>query len=169
MERTRATKWLPIVGLEKLGRPLRWYHRLTWRVCKVARWILRIQTHGMEAIPKTGGAVVIAPHFSYSDSFPCLYTALPRPPRFLASAFFATAHPVASWLAFLGGVIPARRDHPDPGAVRRVLRLLANGELVVLFPEGGRTWAGSPTAPMRSAAKLLGRLRVPLYVASIEG
>lgn len=161
--------WLPTMPLERFGGALRWYHRSTWRVCKVVRWMLRIRATGMDSIPRNGPAVVIAPHLSYSDSFPCLYSSLPRPPRFLASAFFATAHPVASWLSFLGGVVPVFRDRPDPRAIRRVLRLLSRGELVAFFPEGGRTWTGVPTFPMRSAAKLLARLRVPIYVASIEG
>ena len=142
---------------------------MTWRLARGLRWLFRMRVEGMEAIPASGPVVVIAPHQSYYDSFPYLYAALPVPPRFVASAFFAVGRPLMSWLMFLGGVVPAWRHRPDATAVRRLLRLLSRGELVAFFPEGGRTWTGVPTFPMRPAAKLLARLRLPIYVASIEG
>jgi len=157
------------IPVRKFGRPLRWFHRGVWRLARNVRWLFRMRVEGMEAIPRRGPAVVIAPHVSYSDSFPYLYAALPRPPRFVASAYFAVGSPLMSWVTFLGGAVPAWRHRPDATAVRRLLRLLSRGELVAFFPEGGRTWTGVPTFPMRPAVKLLARLRVPIYVASIEG
>ena len=157
------------IPAQRFGAPIRWFHVAFWRLCRLLRPWFRIETEGMEKLPKTGPAVVVGPHFSYSDSWPYFYTALPRPPRFIASAFVVVHSAVQSWVMYVGGVVPAWRHRRDAWVLRRVLRLLARGEVVAFFPEGGRTWAGVPTAPMMPAAKLLARLKVPVFLASVEG
>jgi hypothetical protein len=66
-------------------------------------------------------------------------------------------------------VIPVERTRLDPAAVRIALRLLARGEVVTFFPEGGRTWTGVPNLPMAPAVKFLLGLKVPVYVATVDG
>lgn len=123
----------------------------------------------MDRLPRRGPVAVIGPHLSFSDSFPFLFTALPRPSRFFSSAFFATINAFMSRALHLGGVIPVRKSRPDPDAVRRALRLLRNGEVLAFFPAGDRGWDGTPNPPSRPALKLLGRLKVPVYAAAYEG
>ncbi|MGH8661296.1 MAG: lysophospholipid acyltransferase family protein [Burkholderiales bacterium] len=149
--------------------PLRWYHRLLWRIASVLRLAYPLRVEGAERLPRTGGAVVIAPHMSFSDSFLFLYPALPRPARFLSSVFFMQSSAPVSWLMYLGGVLPLSKCVPDTRAARRMLRLLAGGEVVALFPEGERSWTGVSTDPVAASAKFLSRLKVPVYIAEIEG
>ena len=149
--------------------PLRWYHRLAWLLARVLRVAYPLRVEGAERLPRTGGAVVIAPHMSFSDSFLFLYPALPRPARLLSSVFFMQSSAPVSWLMYLGGVLPLTKSVPDTRAARRMLRLLANGEMVALFPEGERSWTGVSLDPVAASAKFLSRLKVPVFIAEIEG
>lgn len=153
----------------RFGAPLRWYHRLLRRIAGLLRLAYPLRVEGAERLPRSGPVVVIAPHMSFSDSVLFLYPALPRPARFLCSAFFLRASAPISWLTYLGGVLPISKCAPDTGAARRMLRLLAGGEVVALFPEGDRSWTGVATDPVTASAKFLSRLKVPVFIAEIEG
>lgn len=158
-----------IVPKNRFGAQLTWYHQLLWWVAKALRIAIPVRIEGADRLPRTGPAVVIAAHMSFSDAFPFLYITLPRPPRFIGTAFFLLGNAPVSWLSFLGGTIPIWKHVPDTQAGRRLLRLLANGELIVLFPEGERSWAGAPLDPILPSVKFLARLKVPIYLAELEG
>jgi 1-acyl-sn-glycerol-3-phosphate acyltransferase len=151
------------------GGPPRWHHRAIWLISRAFRPLLRIRVDGADKLPRTGPAVVIAPHMSYCDSFPFLYAALPRPSRFLASTFYVLSNGPLSWLMYLGGVLPLTKHVPDSQAARRALRVLAAGDVVALFPEGERAWAGMCADPITACSKFLARLNVPIFIAEIEG
>jgi len=157
------------IPLTAFGRPLTVPHRWFWRFGRVVAWLCGgRRATAMREIPREGPAVVIAPHLSFFDAL-FLHALLPRPSRFFAAAFFVTRNAPLSWLFYLGGVIPVERHKPDATAVRRALRLLARGEMVAFFPEGGRTWTGVPSLPMTPAVKLLLGVKVPIYVATVDG
>lgn len=158
--------WVP---LSAFGKPLAFYHWWLWRVSRVLAWLCGgPRVTAADALPQKGPAVVIAPHLSFFDPL-FLLAALPRPSRFVAAAFYVSKNPILSWLLFLAGVIPVQRHRPDATALRQALRLLAAGEIVAFFPEGGRTWTGVPNLPMPAAVKFLMGLRVPIYVATVDG
>jgi len=73
---------------------------------RLLRPLMGIEVEGAERIPRNGPAVVIAPHFAFLDPFPYLGLGLPRPPRFLASAYFVVASRILCCVMYLGGVIP---------------------------------------------------------------
>ena len=157
------------VPKNRFGTPLRWHHRVVWRCLRTLRLSYPLTVGYSERLPLDGPALVIAPHMSYSDSLPFLYTSLPRTTRIIGSSFFVLANAPVLWLMFLGGAMPLDKHVPDTQAARWILRLLAAGDVVALFPEGGRSWAGVPIGPILPCAKFLARLKVPIIIAEFRG
>ena len=81
-----------------------------------------------------GGVLVISNHISWFDP-PLLNLALRRIAHWLAMVeLFKTGF--QQWFFTNGGVIPVDRDKPGTGPIKEAIRLLRDGEVLVLFPEG---------------------------------
>jgi len=98
----------------------------------------RWEVTGRDCVPTTGGVLLIANHTSYADP-PIVGTACPRPVYFMAKAelfFFPLGPIITRTHAF-----PVSRGG-DRAAVRRAIRLLQGGRVVLVFPEGTRSKDG---------------------------
>ena len=100
---------------------------------------------GEEHIPVQGAAILACNHVSYVDAV-LMMAASPRPIRFLMDhRIFAT--PVLGWLFRLGRATPIAPQRDDPAAYERAFdearRVLDDGDLLGIFPEGGITRDGS--------------------------
>ena len=101
--------------------------------------IFRIRALGTENVPN--GPVILAPnHGSFMDHF-FAGGFLRRRVRFMAkSQLFKPG--IATYIFSHGGVFPVRRGHHDEDAFTTAFELLARGEAVVMYPEGGRSRTG---------------------------
>ncbi len=104
-----------------------------------ARALLRrrfdLTVRGAEHVPATGPVVVAANHIGFLDG-PLMAATCPRPLHVLTKReMFEGAMGV--FLTSVGQ-IPIWRHEPDPAAVRVTLRVLRDGGVVGLFPEGTR-------------------------------
>ena len=111
----------------------------------LTRCIYRFKVKGDEHIPTTGAAILVSNHVSYVDAV-LLMAASPRPIRFIMdSRIFAI--PVLGWLFKLGKAIPIAPQKDDPVAYEKAFaearRVLDEGDLLAIFPEGGITQDGS--------------------------
>jgi len=111
----------------------------------LTRCIYRFKVKGDEHIPTTGAAILVCNHVSFVDAV-LLMAASPRPIRFIMdSRIFAI--PVLGWLFKLGKAIPIAPRKDDPVAYERAFtearQVLAEGDLLAIFPEGGITKDGS--------------------------
>jgi 1-acyl-sn-glycerol-3-phosphate acyltransferase len=101
----------------------------------LARGLGRIEVAGLERVPDTGPLVLAVNHRDFLDG-PLLFGFMRRPVNFLVKieAFTPRATP------FLHGTgqIPVVRNGMDFAAVRFSLRLLRDGGVLGLFPEGTR-------------------------------
>jgi len=122
---------------------------------------------GREYIPKTGGLIVAANHFSLLDP-PVLGAALPRKVRFMAKEeLFRNA--AFGYIITRLGAFPVRRGAPDRTAIRTALNLLEKGELLGMFPEGTRSKTGRLGEAEPGLALLAHRSGVPVVPAAIKG
>jgi 1-acyl-sn-glycerol-3-phosphate acyltransferase len=100
----------------------------------------RARAYGQRNVPRTGGALLVSNHQSFMDP-PLVGSFLPRECHYMArDTLFrnrAFARLIRSVNAF-----PVKRGEADIGAIKQTLRLLKQGHLVVMFPEGTRTRDG---------------------------
>jgi 1-acyl-sn-glycerol-3-phosphate acyltransferase len=111
----------------------------------LTRCVYRFTVRGEEHIPVQGAAVLACNHVSYVDAV-LLMAASPRPIRFLMDhRIFAT--PVLGRLFRLAKAIPIAPQREDPAAYERAFeearRVLDDGDLLGIFPEGHITRDGS--------------------------
>jgi 1-acyl-sn-glycerol-3-phosphate acyltransferase len=99
----------------------------------------RITVTGQENIPLTGGVIIAPTHRSRWDALILPYAVgrlvSRRDPRFMVSANEMKG--VQGWFIRRLGGFPVNTDHPGMGSVIHSVELLAAGEMVAIFPEGG--------------------------------
>ena len=137
----------------------------------VARVIYRIRVSGLEHMPAAGAALVVCNHVSFADAL-VLSAAVHRPMRFVMEAAIFRI-PVAS-IVFRGmKAIPIATAAEDretrEAAFDQVLRELAAGQLVCIFPEGHLTGDGSIDAFRPGLMRIMQQYPVPVVPVAIAG
>lgn len=94
-----------------------------------------VRLHGTEHVPDAGPVVLAANHIGLLDG-PLLAALAPRPVHVLTKEEMFRGR--LGRLLHASGQIPLDRFHADPGAIRSCLRVLRDGGLVGVFPEGTR-------------------------------
>jgi len=177
----RSSQLKPQVYREERPRELfdRYYvwartHNSDW-VYTLARLLLspfcmlafRTRCRDAPHVPGRGAAILAPNHFSALDHFFCgLY--LRRRVRFMAkSQLFRGA---LAWILRHGGAFPVQRGRHDEQAIATALEILAQGGVVVIYPEGGRSRDGRIAEHARAG---VGRLALesgaPVVPVAIHG
>ena len=130
---------------------------LWYRLCRLPfriyfRLYHRGRVRGRELVPETGGYILAGNHVSFLDP-PFFGQALKRTACYMARDTLFR-HPVANWILRSWHCVPINRDRGDIGALRTMLRLLADGEAVLMFPEGTR----SPDGQLQEARAGIGMI-----------
>ncbi len=129
--------------------------------------VYRIEIEGKEHLPERGKAIVSPNHFSMMD--PIIIGAfLPRKVNFMAKEELFSNKLFALILNKLG-VFPVKRGGADIGAIRTALRILNNGDIFCIFPEGTRSKAGEILKAKPGAAMIAIRARSPIIPIAIIG
>ncbi len=166
-DRPERTRPAPNHGNRDRSQLLMAWYRLVQVVTGTAWTALAgLRATGRRHIPAEGGALLVANHLSHLDVF-VLGQLQPRPLNYVARStlFF---RPLGAFIRSVGG-FPIQRDGLGAQGVKETLRRLRNGSLVVLFPEGSRSFDGllGPLKPGISA--LVSRTRVPIVPTGIAG
>lgn len=137
----------------------------------LSRCVYRFRVRGDEHIPTRGAAILVCNHVSFVDAV-LLMAASPRPIRFIMDhRIFAV--PVLGWLFRLGKAIPIAAQREDPAAYARAFeqarRVLDEGELLAIFPEGGLTRDGSLGEFKGGVMKILQTHPVPVVPLALQG
>ncbi len=99
--------------------------------------VFRFRVVGKEEVPTTGGVILAANHVSYVDPVFIGVALVERQLHFMAK------EELFRWPlfgAFIRGLhaFPVRRGRVDYAGIRQCLRLLDQGEVLLVFPEGTR-------------------------------
>lgn len=108
--------------------------------------------YGAERVPREGGGVIAANHFSGIDH-PLIGSLCPRSVYFLAKAELFDVPVLADVLLWLG-VIPIRRGEGDRDALRSARKLVHDGYLVGVHLEGTRQRFGHP-GPLQTGGLMI--------------
>jgi 1-acyl-sn-glycerol-3-phosphate acyltransferase len=134
----------------------------------------RPRVRGVASFPAEGPALLVANHQSFSDSL-FMPLAAPRPVKFLAKSEYFTGRGFKGRLSagFFRGVgsIPIDRSSgraADP-AIATALRLLAEGHVVGMYPEGTRSPDGRLYKGRTGVARIALAARCPVIPCAIFG
>jgi 1-acyl-sn-glycerol-3-phosphate acyltransferase len=117
-------------------------------------------------VPAAGQCIIAPNHFSFLDHF-FVAVYLRRKVRFMAkSQLFKRP---MQFIYTHGGVFPVRRGYADEEAFKTAHTLLEQGELVLMYPEGGRSRSGELGKPKRGVGRLALESGAPVVPTAIVG
>jgi len=134
----------------------------------VLRRFFAFRVSGLEHLPNRGPYIVAANHANYLDGV-VLASALPRKISFLVMPRVYRATPLHPYFHDHVGSIPVSLARPDPGAIRRALRVLEQGGVIGIFPEGPFSRHGRLVRGQPGVALVALRSGVPVVPAAISG
>jgi len=124
--------------------PLYYVYTFLTRVVLVT--LTRWEVTGRDHVPRTGGVILVSNHLNNVDP-PILSASLPRRIAFMAKEELYYARNASGFLARTFGAFPVRRGELDRRALKEALKVLRQGLILGLFPEGTR----SPHGQMQEA------------------
>lgn len=135
--------------------------RLLYRV------LYRPIVSGQHQVPTKGPVLLAANHQSYIDPpFVCLY--ISRHTSFVARAGLFKSKIMGLLISSLNA-LPIAESGGDAAAIKEVLRRLAKGHAVIIFPEGSRTKDGAMDEFKRGVALLVKKAKCPVVPIALEG
>ncbi|HJV96973.1 MAG TPA: MFS transporter [Albitalea sp.] len=134
------------------------------------RLVYRLKLRGDENIPTQGAAILVCNHVSFVDAV-LLMAASPRPIRFIMDHRIFQV-PVLGWLFKLAKAIPIAPQREDPVVYERAFaqarQVLAEGDLLCIFPEGAITRDGELAEFKGGIMKVLETNPVPVVPLALQ-
>ena len=118
-------------------------------------------------MPKEGAYILCANHINYLDAA-AIVLFNKRKVNFVAKEDLFT-HGILMWLGHLFDAIPIKRDMQDIEAMKRCLKVLKNGELLGIFPEGTRKGMEKNMKAKNGAAYMAIKSNVKVIPVGIHG
>jgi 1-acyl-sn-glycerol-3-phosphate acyltransferase len=144
----------------------RFLHAVGFR--DLLRRVYRIEVEGGERIPESGPCILVSNHESLADPF-FLGVATPRPIHYMSKVELWDNRIVGALMDGFG-TFPIERGGGDSGALRHGIRLLEQGRMLGIFPQG--TSKARRNRPfLRGAARLAfatGSPIVPVCLVNTE-
>ncbi|MGI8532578.1 MAG: lysophospholipid acyltransferase family protein [Geodermatophilaceae bacterium] len=140
----------------------------------ILRLLFRPKIEGLENIPERGPAILAPSHMAFCDSV-FLPLMVPRRVTFLAKQEYFTGKGVKGWSTrvFMRGIGMVPIDRTSGSAAKAALetgeRILSEGKLFSLYPEGTRSPDGRLYRGKTGVARLALSARVPVIPVVMTG
>jgi 1-acyl-sn-glycerol-3-phosphate acyltransferase len=140
----------------------------------ILRTIFRPWVEGLDNVPKTGPAILASNHVSFSDSI-FMPLMVPRRVTFLAKSDYFTERGLKGWLKrrFFSGVgqVPIDRSggRASEAAIKTGMRVLGEGKLLGIYPEGTRSPDGRLYRGKTGVARMALEAGVPVIPVAMIG
>ena len=149
-----------------------WQKRLFYYCCRLPLNLFfmicyGVRFYGRNNLPESGGVILISNHQSHYDP-PLLAVGLRRRLNFLARKTLFRFKPFG-WLIDMLDAIPLDIDGIGFAGIKESFKRLKNGEVILVFPEGGRTWDGEIAPFLQGSLTLAQRTKSAILPAAISG
>ena len=142
----------------------------------VLRWLLRaifnliahVEVKGYEHLPKAGSFVIATNHLGIIDAPMAVY-ALDRWDMFVMVAEKWNEIALFRWLGKYFNFIFIDRFNPDIKALRKVIELMKDDNILVIAPEGTRSRTGSMIEARPGVSYLATKLNRPIVPVALAG
>ncbi|HNM98772.1 MAG TPA: lysophospholipid acyltransferase family protein [Marmoricola sp.] len=151
------------------------YWFLKWiAIGPLLKMVFRPKATGVENVPEVGPAILASNHLSYADWLFMPLT-ITRRVTFVAKAEYFTSPGIKGWFQkkfFSGsGQVPIDRTSGSAaeGALASAKRILGDGELFGIYPEGTRSHDGRLYRGKTGVARLALETKVPVIPVAVVG
>lgn len=144
------------------------YHFLHLLVYIVAKPLFRYRAYGTEHIPRKGSGIIASNHASYLDPI-FVGLGIRRRINYLAKKELFSKRLARYFLRNLLRALPIDRERMDRNTLRETYNLLKNNELVLMFPEGTRTYDGKLNKAKMGIGMIAYNTQVPVIPVYIDG
>jgi 1-acyl-sn-glycerol-3-phosphate acyltransferase len=146
---------------------MKWIYWLGWLFFRsVARSFFGYRVHGRENLVLDGPVLIASNHESYVDP-PLLGVIYDTEVHYLARKTLFTGF--QAWLYRQWNSVPVDQERPDMTSLKTIIKLLQQGEKVVVFPEGQRTWDGTLGAAQPGIGLIVAKTGVVIQPIRIRG
>lgn len=145
----------------------RFYHYLA--PILIAMLARRLVVRGLHHVPRSGAAILVCNHISYSD--PALIIGTVQRQVYFMTKVEMFNDGFMHWVIERAGAFPIRRGRLDRTALRHALAVLEREELLGVYPEGTRsedTHLGHGRAGVVLLARQSGAPLVPIGITGME-
>ena len=142
-----------------------WFGHRVFR--ELARGLFDYRVVGVEKLQFSGPAIIACNHISFLDP-PLVGIAFDEKVySFARKTLFD--HPLASMILRSWQVLPVDRDKPDAASLKSIIRLLRDGNKVIMFPEGTRSYDGVPQSAEAGVGLFIAKGRAPVLPVRLFG
>jgi 1-acyl-sn-glycerol-3-phosphate acyltransferase len=120
-----------------------------------------------ERLIEDGGVLICSNHVSYLDP-PLVGVAWKGPVHFLARKSLLS-NPVSEWLFPRLHVVPIDQDRPGFAGLKTIIKVLTDGNRVLIFPEGTRSPDGKLQRGEPGTGLVVTKARVPVIPVRLFG
>ncbi|HNK62744.1 MAG TPA: lysophospholipid acyltransferase family protein [Anaerolineales bacterium] len=128
---------------------------------------MKLEVHGLQNLPSDGGAVLAANHVTNFDVIP-MQLSIPRPIFFMGKASLFKIPVFEAAIRDLGA-FPVYRGEKDEWALRHAARVLENGQVLGMFPEGTRSKGRGLSVAKTGSARLALDANCPIVPMAVVG
>jgi 1-acyl-sn-glycerol-3-phosphate acyltransferase len=141
---------------------------IRWLIRRIFNLIADVEVTGYENLPKEGSFVLATNHLGIAD-VPIAFYALDRWDMFVMIGEKWKNVGLFRWVGKYFNFIFIDRFHPDIQAMRKVIALMEENNILVIAPEGTRSRTGALIEAKPGASYLATKLNRPIVPVGIAG
>ena len=127
----------------------------------------KLKAVGLENVPRKGPFLMVANHSHLLDPF--FIGALIKRPVFQMASNEFFRKPLVRRFMWAMGAFPRKKGFVDFKSIKHAIKIVKMGYPLIIYPEGGRNWDGETLPILKSTAKLVKLLNVPLITVVSKG